>query len=143
MQISLIPADSVLDVWPKLAAYAAKVAAYTHGRYEAEDILDTIQQYGDNLWIAFEGDVFFGMVVTRFVQYPRIRCLDVVFCAGEDVADWKDPMFKILQHWAYDNHCDRIESSGRLGWSKLFKDAGYKPLWQVFELPVADSGLGE
>jgi hypothetical protein len=69
-------------------------------------------------------------------------CLDMVFCAGDEGMEWKTPMLKMLQHWAHDNDCERIESSGRIGWSKIFKDDGYKALWQVYELPVADAGLG-
>jgi hypothetical protein len=66
----------------------------------------------------------------------------MVFCAGDEGMEWKAPMLKELQHWAHDNDCDRIESSGRVGWSKIFKNDGYKALWQVYELPVADAGLG-
>jgi hypothetical protein len=118
-----------------------KAAEYTYGRYLPEDILDSIVQYDHHLWLAFEGEDIKGITVTRFAQYPRIRCLDMVFCAGDEGMEWKDPMLKILQHWAYDNHCDRIESSGRVGWAKIFKNDGYKALWQVYELPVANSGL--
>jgi hypothetical protein len=120
----------------------AKAAEYTYGRYEPEDILDSLIQYDHHLWIAFEGEDVKGVTITRLAQYPRIRCLDMVFCAGDEGMEWKDPMLKVLQHWGYDNHCDRIESSGRFGWAKIFKDDGYKALWQVFELPVANSGLG-
>jgi hypothetical protein len=143
MQVSLIPYEHVLTVWPRLAMHMEKAAEYTYGRYQPGDILDVITDYDHHLWIAFEGDDIKGVTVTCFKQYPRIKCLDMVFCAGDEGLEWKAPMLKVLQHWAFDNECDRIESSGRLGWARIFKADGYKALWQVYELPVADTGLGE
>lgn len=142
MQVTMVPPDQVKVVWPRLAGHMEKAAEYTYGRYEPEDILESITQYDHQLWIAYEAQDITGITVTRIAQYPRKRCLDMVFCAGDGGMAWKDPMLKMMQHWAYDNHCDTIESSGRVGWSKIFKDDGYKALWQVYELPVADTGLG-
>ena len=142
MQVSLIPTEHVADVWPRLTAHIDKVAEYTYGRYDPEDVLESITQYDHNLWLAFEGEDIKGVTITCFKQYPRIKCLDMVFCAGDEGMEWKAPMLKMLQHWAYDNECDRIESSGRVGWAKIFKGDGYKALWQTYELPVASSGLG-
>ena len=82
------------------------------------------------------------MLFRSIKQYPRRRCLDMVFCAGDSGMEWKAPMLRILQQWAFDSGCDIIESSGRFGWAKIFKDDGYRPLWQVYELPVAEAGLG-
>jgi hypothetical protein len=65
----------------------------------------------------------------------------LVFLAGDDGFSWKDEMLSTLQRWARDSECDAIEASGRLGLARAFKDDGYRVLWQVFELPVTESGL--
>lgn len=142
MQVSLIPTEHAFNVWQRTYPFMEQAAKYTYGRYQAEDILDSITQYEHNLWAAFENEEVKGITVTCFKQYPRKKSLDLVFCAGDEGMEWKDPMLKMLQHWAYDNQCDSIEASGRLGWAGIFKRDGYKPLWQTFELPVAGTGLG-
>lgn len=142
MQVSLIPTEHAEEVWNRTYDFMDQAARHTHGRYTAHDILDSITQYDHHLWVAFVGEEIKGITITCFKQYPRMLCLDMVFCAGDEGMEWKAPMLKMLQHWAYDNDCERIESSGRIGWSKIFKDDGYKALWQVYELPVADAGLG-
>jgi hypothetical protein len=142
MQVTLVPIEHVYDVWMRTHSFMEKAAEYTYGRYQPEDILDSIAQYDHHLWAAFEGEEIKGITVTCFKHYPRKKSLDLVFCSGDDGMEWKDPMLKMLQHWAYDNECDSIEATGRLGWTGIFKRDGYKPLWQVFELPVADTGLG-
>jgi hypothetical protein len=143
MTVTLVPTEHVGAVWEKLRPHADLAAEYTYGRFDADDIRDAIEHYDHNLWLAYEGDDIKGIVVTTFKQYPKKKFLDLTFVGGEEGFDWKTPMLKLLQHWAYDNQCDGIESSGRLGWSKVFKDDGYKPLWQTYELPIAATGLGD
>ena len=63
------------------------------------------------------------------------------FCGGEKLSEWKDPMLNLLQHWAFDSHCDGIEATARIGWAKVFKQDGHKALWQTFELPAGSEGI--
>jgi hypothetical protein len=140
--VSAVPREHVFGIWPKVRMHLKRAAEYTYGRYEPEDILNNILEYGHQLWIVFdEGDEIKGALVTSFNVYPRKKYLDLTFLGGEDGPAWKEPMLRTLQHWAHDTGCDGIESIGRLGWEKIFKEDGVKPLWQKFELPVADSGL--
>ena len=142
MQVTLVPTEHVENVWPLVERFMDMAAEYTFGRYTADDIKDSILQYEHNLWMAFDDLAVKGIVVTNFIQYPRMRCLAMQFTAGEDLKDWKAPMLDLLQKWAYDNGCDRIESSGRPGWPRVFKNDGCNVLWHTYELPVATTGLG-
>lgn len=142
MQISLVPPQMVEDLWPRIFPHLSNAAEYTFGRYEPEDIMDFVLTGHAHLWVVLDEENVKGLTITRFWQYPRKKCLDLVFLSGDDGFSWKDDMLKILQHWAYDNKCDVIEASGRPGLARAFRDDGYRPLWQVFELPVAETGLG-
>lgn len=143
MHVSLVPADHVENVWPIVEPYMERAAEYTYGRYTVDDIKDSITQYDHHLWIVFDDSkTIKGAVVTTFKHYPQAKYLDMVFIGGDDGLVWKDDMLKVLKHWGYDNDCDGIESTARFGWEKIFKDDGYKPLWQTFVLPVAETGLG-
>lgn len=143
MKATLIPSDQVRTIWPAVLPHIELAAEYTYGRYNADDILTAITDYDHHLWVAYdERGHIKGAVVTVIRHYPRKRALDLVFLGGTDGMEWKDAMLKLLQCWAYDNDCDVIESSGRLGWAKIFKSDGYKPLWQTYELPVGTTGIG-
>ena len=109
--------------------------------YEVRDIYWAIVDYDHHLWIAFDGDEIKGAVVTNIAQYPRKRYLCMSFCGGIELEKWKDPMLKMLQHWAFDNRCDGIEATARPGWAKIFKNDGHVPLWHTFELPSGSKGL--
>jgi hypothetical protein len=140
MEVSLVPPQLIDGLWPRIFPHLSKASEYTFGRYEPEDILDIVAGGEAHLWVVFDGADIVGITITRFWQYPRKRCLDMLFIGGDDGFSWKDPMLETLQRWARDNGCDVIESSGRPGFARAFKDDGYKMLWQVYELPV--TGLG-
>ena len=142
IQASLVPTEHVPSVWDAVKPYLNKVTALTAGRYETEDVYDLVTNKGYLLWIAFDEETIKGVVVTFFMDYPRARYLYLLMCAGEEGHSWKMPMLELLQRFARDNDCAGLEASGRLGWAKIFKGQGYKPLWQVFEVPVGDGDVG-
>jgi hypothetical protein len=142
MEVSLVPPELVDGLWPRIFPYLSHASEYTFGRYEPEDIIEFVLSGQAHLWVVLDEDDIKGVTITRFWQYPRKNCLDLVFLAGDDGFSWKDEMLSTLQSWARDSGCDVIEASGRLGLARAFKDDGYRVLWQVFELPVAEAGFG-
>jgi hypothetical protein len=142
MQVSMVPKDHVDAVWESVKDYLDGAAQYTHGRYTIDDIYACVKEYDYTLWIAFDEEKIKAAVVTNFAHYPRKKYLVMTFCGGDQLDKWKDPMLTLLQRFAYDTQCDGIEATARLGWTKIFKSDGHKPLWQTFQLPAADAGLG-
>jgi hypothetical protein len=142
MQVTMVPREHVDSVWEQVKDYLDGAAQYTHGRYEVEDIYDAIMDYDHALWIAFDEHQIKGAVVTNFAHYPKKKYLVMSFCGGVELEKWKPAMLKLLQHFAHDTQCAGVEATARMGWTKIFKDDGHKALWQTFELPAADAGLG-
>ena len=141
VEVSMVPPDYVDQVWPNIEPYMEGAAKYTHGRYTADDVKDSILQYDHILWIAYDDTCIKGAVVTNVVHYPSKKCLSMVFTGGILLKTWKDPMLVILQKWAKEHECDVIESTGRPGWAKIFTNDGHKIVWHTYELPV-EAGIG-
>ena len=142
VQITMIPAEHAFALWPKVRAHIAGATARSHGRYDPEDVLESVITGEHTLWVAFDGKDVLGAVTSYPIDYPRKRVMFVHFCGGTRLKDWSHEMFRVIQHWAYDNKCVCIESNGRDGWARIFKDDGFEPIWTGFELPAADCGLG-
>jgi hypothetical protein len=136
IQISLVPVEFVDACWDQVGPHMGKAAKYTYGRYTVDDIYDCIKEYDYQLWVAFEGSKIKGSVVTNIINYPQRRVLCMSFCGGENLKEWKDNMLDTLRRFAKDMGCDGIEATARKGWSKIFKNDGYKGHWVTFELPV-------
>ena len=142
MQCTMVPREHVQACWGSVKDYLEGAAQYTHGRYDVDDIYDALMDYDHVLWIAFDGEGIKGAVVTNFTVYPKKKFLSMTFCGGVDLEKWKAPMLKLLQHYAFDTQCEGVEATARFGWTKIFKNDGHTPLWQTFQLPAADAGLG-
>lgn len=136
MEVSLVPVEYIESVWDRLEDYAKGAAAYTYGRFTSDDIRLGVLTKPQQLWVAFEGEEVYGMVVTEVFEYPHIRALTMHFTGGRDLPMWKEPMLKLLQRFGKDNGCTIIESYGRPGWEKVFKNDGFKQRFVFYELPV-------
>jgi len=136
IEVSLVPREYIDTCWDKIEGFIGKAAEYTYGRYTVSNIYDLVKEDDYQLWIAFDGPVFKGAVVTNVITYPQRKLLGMQFCGGDELDTWKEPMLAILKRFARDLGCEAIESTGRPGWAKIFQNDGYKAAWVTFELPL-------
>lgn len=137
MIISLvIPKDYDL-FFPAIEDYLELASQYTYGRYSAKDIQDEMKTNDKkNLWIAYKDNDIYGFVVTEIIEYPQMTTLMMHFTAGKELPKWKDLMLNTLRRFAKEFNCKIIESYGRKGWGKVFKNDGYKIKFIFYELPL-------
>lgn len=140
MQIAKIPNHEVDLIWNQIKNYVEDAAKYTYGRFTANDIRNGIKNnLNQQLWVAHDDGVIYSFVVTEPIDYPQIKTLIVHFLAGFDIKLWKYDMLSTVQKFAYSIGCDRIESQGRPGWERFFKNDGYKKRFVAYELPVEET----
>ncbi len=136
MIVSAVLPQDIEYVWSHIEDYMRGAAKYTHGRFEVEDIKnDLTKNRIQQLWIAYDDKVY-GAVITEIMEYPRMRVLVMHFTGGVELPKWKADMLELLQRFARDNGCKTIESIGRAGWKKVFKNDGFKSNTMFYELPV-------
>ena len=139
MEVSLVIQEHIESVWPKIEEYMHGAAKYTYGRFTKEDILVEVLTKPQQLWIAFDeqdNNAIYGAVVTEIIDYPRMRALVMHFTGGKDLPKWKAEMLSLLRRFSKDQGCSIIESYGRPGWEKVFKDDGHTKRFTFYELPV-------
>ena len=136
MEASLIPVEYIEQVWPSVEKYLDGAAKYTYGRFTVEDIKYNLLTKPQQLWIAFEDGKVYGAVVSEIINYPRMNALCVHFLGGEKFPRWGKQTLSLVQRFARDSYCSIIESSGRIGWEKVWKNEGYTPRFVFYELPV-------
>lgn len=136
MQVSVVLPEYIELVWPKIETYIKGAADYTYNRFTADDIKKGLINRPQQLWIAYDEGEIYGAVVTEVFSYPLMKALIMHFTGGKKLMRWKKPMLELLQRFAKDHGCSVIESYGRPGWEKVFKNDGYKEVFKFYELPV-------
>jgi hypothetical protein len=136
IEVSMVPPQYIDTCWSKVEPFAKLAADYTYGRYTVDDIYDSVTEHNYQMWVAMEDSEFKGLVITNVVTYPKRKLLAMQFCGGVDLKLWKAPMLELLQKFGSAMGCDGIESTGRPGWAKVFKNDGYEARWVIYELPI-------
>jgi cobalamin biosynthesis Co2+ chelatase CbiK len=122
-------------VWKDIKEYMEGAAKYTHGRFTANDIYNELSKGNQQLWIAYDDKVY-GAVITEIIAYPQMKTLIMHFTGGVELPKWKDEMLAILRKFAKDHQCKVIESYGRSGWKRIFKNDGFNSKFMFYELPI-------
>jgi effector-binding domain-containing protein len=136
MKTSLVPREHIPVVWDSIKGFAERCAKYTFGRFTAEDMLEGLLTKDQQLWIAFDDEGIHAFWVTEVITYPQIKTLVMHFVGGRDIEEWQTVGLSQLQKFARDTGCSKIESYGRPGWEKIWKEQGYEKRLVFYELPV-------
>lgn len=137
MIVSAVLPEHIADIWHLVADYLDGAARYTYGRFTVSDIKEGLLTKPQQLWIAYESDgSVYGAVVTEVMEYPQMTALVMHFTGGIKLPKWKNEMLELLQRFAKDNGCKIIESYGRRGWGKVFKNDGFKERFMFYEIPI-------
>ena len=113
---------------PDVEPWLEKMAFWTRGRRRVEDIVLKLLKQETNLWITLsDAGLPNGALVTKIEQYPRLRMLHVLHCAGEKghMEEVADTMYAALDAFAMFNHCAGVEFIGRPGWERHVKARGF------------------
>lgn len=137
MKVSLVRPEDYDNFWHLIKDYMEGAAKYTYGRFTVDDILHGLKTKPQQLWIAYDDKVY-GAVITEISQYPQMKSLVMHFTGGIELPKWKDEMLALLRLFAKDQGCKTIESFGRTGWKRIFKNDGFKSQFMFYELPVEE-----
>lgn len=136
MIITAVLPHDIENVWHLIDDYMDGAAKYTHGRFKVEDIKQQLlSNPRQQLWIAYDDKVY-GAVITEVLTYPQMKTLIMHFTGGVELPKWKDEMLSVLRRFARDHQCKVIESYGRTGWKRVFKNDGFNSKFMFYELPV-------
>ena len=82
------------------------------------------------LWLAHDGNVIKGAVVTSLETTEWDKSCIIVACGGKDIADWIE-FLPLIEKFAQAEGCNRILLFGREGWQRILPQ--YRPMRVVLE----------
>ena len=131
MRLKQCQPTEVLAYWPVINEWI--VSALNHGGVflTPENIWSALLLGHMTLWLALdEQEQVHACAITQIIQYPRIKCANVIVLGGRGMDDWLHLRSGIEEH-AKANGCEAMESLSRPGIARKMRDHGYIPLVSI------------
>lgn len=128
-RVYIVSVDDIIPMLPTLGPWLTKMAKWTRGRRTVEDIIARVMRQESVLWVTLGATGrLSGALITAVEQYPRMRMLQVLHCAGErgHMEEVADEVYNAIDAFAMFNKCAGVEFIGRPGWEPHVAKRGYE-----------------
>lgn len=131
VEIRPIHSSDVSTYWPEVAPMIQLALNETDGEWSLGDVYESLIDESRALWLVLRGGKIIAAVTSRIDEYKsglRVGVIDMA--GGEGFKDWSmftdyiSPFYKQMG-------CAKLEIAGRLGWSRLHTDKGFKIRYYV------------
>jgi len=135
MTVTLVPKEGLRAVWPIVEPMFKRVLDRTPGRFLPVDILVEILKEQRSLWVYYDDETknIEATFTTKIYDVPlgKICCFE--WGAGKNVEEWVHESLDLIEQYARENGCTRLEGHGRRGWKDWLFEHGWKELSTSFE----------
>lgn len=95
-----------------------------NNKYTLDNIKNALDAQYMQLWGVHDG-ILRCVFVTQVVNYPNLRVLECIGLHGKDPEQWIELILESMEEYAKESNCALMETGGRRGWEKMFKQHGW------------------
>jgi hypothetical protein len=129
----IILKDGVTLAWPRLGPLVGLACSRSGGKFQAVDVARAAIDGRFQLWVGMDDEEDIKvLLITHINVFPRLKICEVLACVGDDMPDWKD-LLCVVEDWARENGCARMQPVARPGWEKVLKSDGYVKTHVILE----------
>jgi hypothetical protein len=101
-------------------------------KYTLDSIKSALDAQEMQLW-CIKTDVIKAVFVTRVCLFPNAKVLECICLAGQEPQKWISVLLTTMEDFGKKNGCNLMETGGRMGWHKMFKNNG----WDNFHIKMS------
>ena len=126
-----IPKDKVELSWNKVEQSVTEALIRSGGYANSNHFKDWCIEGKCQLWILWDAEEpvvekkYYGVCITEVIQRPLQKCFYIRIMTGHHREKWQH-LIKVLEKFALDNNCDRMELIARPGWERILRNFRYK-----------------
>lgn len=102
-----------------------------------DDVIEDIMTTRSLMWAVYIGDTLSAAFTTSIAEHPQRRTLFIEFMGGAAMAVWMRAALRVLKELAKKSKLNGIEAHGRIGFSKMAEEHGFKEMHRHFEMEIA------
>ena len=136
----LIPTDKIKDVENFVSDSIEKALKFSGNHYNLKDVLEQLYEDKAQLWILWNDKrktKYQGCIVTKILQRPNTKSLNLFIVTGKDRKLWQDSI-TVFEDYAKQEGCSHLETYARPGWSRILKKHNYKTTHYLLEKKLED-----
>ena len=119
--VRLVPRDEIPALWNEYRDLVLKALSQGFGRYEERDVLLALLAEQMHLWVHPD-----AIAITQIIMTPRKKVFQVIWCAGDGLANWMWDGIGKMERMAIKAGCHQFEVLGRPGWKVLGMEERYR-----------------
>lgn len=136
----LIPTDKIKEVEQFVTDSIDKALKFSGNHYNLNDVLKQLYEDKAQLWILWNDKrktKYQGCIVSKILQRPNTKSLNLFIVTGKDRKLWQDKITTI-EDFAKEKGCSHLETYARPGWSRILKKHNYKTTHYLLEKKLED-----
>lgn len=135
IDIVFIPTEKITEVYPMVAEEINATLLKAENGYASQDVIKELTDGNMNLWLVWdiENKKKLGFVITEILQRPQFKIFSIFMVLGQDRLKWQIKAQNTFEEYAKKNGCYKSIHLARKGWSKVFKQYGYRETHIVLE----------
>lgn len=120
-ELILVPPDKIFAVMPDVQPLLVPAIELSDGRWDIWSVAAQLLLGHMHLWISVENGKPEAAMVTRFVDYPKMRVLSIPFLGGKAMDNWMqfEPQ---ISTWGKAQGAVELEGYARAGFKRVLKD---------------------
>ena len=138
MIISAVPVEQIPSVWPVVGPILRKAADTTGPRFSEMDIFDHLIDGVLALWVVIDEEEIVAALTTRIVAYNKCKALSIDWVGGSRMREWMNNALDILEKYARDSDCKRLEGYGRKAWGRALAKRCWEPDYIAYKMELDD-----
>ena len=129
--------DEIEEFLPKIISIIKPAIDKSQRNVSIDDVIEDIMTTRSLMWAVYIGDTLSAAFTTSIAEHPQRRTLFIEFMGGVAMAAWMRAALSVLKELAKKSKLDGIEAHGRIGFSKMAKEHGFKEVYRHFEMELA------
>ena len=130
----VIGEEQINAVWHDAAPLILR-AIDVYNEHSLDEIYSSLLDGSRQLWVCGNKAIE-SILITQLINKPHEKVCFLELCAGRGVESTK--FLNIIEEWAKQAGCTRMELSGRAGWKRKLKDYNLKKIILSKELQNAE-----
>lgn len=130
--LSGVARETIDEVWPDVLPMIEAVAKRAGCIWTVDSVRERLKAGTMQLWVATVGDRFGGIVVTDVHPSAAGKTCSLPIIWGDRLDQWIDRL-DVIEAWAREAGCVRLEGIGRDGWQKPLAPFGWRKTAIVIE----------